>query len=54
MTEALPNCRSCGTALTITLVDLGYSPLANSYVSRARAHTPDPRDPLHGGVCSEG
>ena len=53
MTEALPNCRSCGTALTITLVDLGYSPLANSYVPRERAHIPDPRYPLHVRVCSE-
>ncbi len=46
-----PKCRSCGAALTLTLVDLGLSPLANSYVPLSRAGTIDPRYPLHARVC---
>jgi SAM-dependent methyltransferase len=48
---AAPICQSCGTALTRTLVDLGMSPLANSYVDRDKAHLPDPLYPLHARVC---
>ena len=47
----LPVCRHCGAALTLTLVDLGLSPLANSYVPPERAGTTDPRYPLHARVC---
>ncbi len=50
-TNAIPKCRSCGASLDITLVDLGYSPLANSYVPPSRANKPDPRYPLHVRVC---
>ncbi len=50
MTQS-PTCRSCGAALTLTLVDLGLSPLANSYVPPARADRPDPVYPLHARVC---
>ncbi len=46
-----PTCRACGTDLKHTLVDLGLSPLANSYVSHDRADTEDPRYPLHARVC---
>ena len=33
MTEKPPACRFCGTPLTHTFVDLGKTPLANSYVT---------------------
>ncbi len=46
-----PTCRSCGAALSLTLVDLGLSPLANSYVPPDRAGTRDPMYPLHARVC---
>ncbi|NOC85796.1 MULTISPECIES: class I SAM-dependent methyltransferase [Ruegeria] len=48
-----PACRSCGAALTQTLVDLGLSPLANSYVPPERAGTACPRYPLHAWVCND-
>jgi len=46
-----PTCRSCGAPLTLTLVDLGLSPLANSYVPPERAGLRDPMYPLHARVC---
>ncbi len=46
-----PVCRHCGTDLTNTLVDLGQSPLANSYVPPDQADTPCPTYPLHARVC---
>lgn len=48
-----PVCRSCGATLTQTLVDLGLSPLANSYVPPERADTACPRYPLHAWVCND-
>jgi hypothetical protein len=47
----IPACRACGAPLTRTLVDLGLSPLANSYVAPERAGQPDPLYPLHARVC---
>ena len=47
-----PTCRACGTDLKHTLVDLGLSPLANSYVPLDQADQTDPRYPLHARVCS--
>ncbi|KZD00631.1 MULTISPECIES: class I SAM-dependent methyltransferase [unclassified Thalassospira] len=47
-----PTCRACGTDLKHTLVDLGLSALANSYVPMDRADQNDPRYPLHARVCS--
>ncbi|MCA8880922.1 MAG: methyltransferase domain-containing protein [Rhodobacteraceae bacterium] len=49
--DSEPTCRHCGAPLKLTLVDLGLSPLANSYVPPERAGTPDPRYPLHARVC---
>ncbi|GAA0622389.1 class I SAM-dependent methyltransferase [Thalassospira tepidiphila] len=46
-----PTCRACGTDLKHTLVDLGLSALANSYVPMDRADQNDPRYPLHARVC---
>lgn len=51
MPNTPPKCQYCGTPLTTTLVDLGLSPLSNSYVARDRADTPDPMYPLHTRVC---
>lgn len=50
MTE-YPQCRHCGAPLTRTFVDLGFSPLANSFVPRDRAETPCKLYPLHARVC---
>lgn len=47
-----PKCRACGAELNHTLVDLGDSPLANSYVTMDRKDTVDNRYPLHARVCS--
>ena len=46
-----PKCRSCGADLGLTLVDLGLSPLANSYVPLAEAGAPEAKYPLHARVC---
>ncbi|WP_170516150.1 class I SAM-dependent methyltransferase [Ruegeria atlantica] len=48
-----PACRHCGAPLSQTLVDLGLSPLANSYVPPERANTACPRYPLHAWVCND-
>jgi SAM-dependent methyltransferase len=46
-----PKCRNCGAPLTLTLVDLGLSPLANSYVPADRGDAPEAQYPLHTRVC---
>lgn len=46
-----PRCRHCGTEMPLTLVDLGLSAVANSYVPMARADEPEPKYPLHVRVC---
>ena len=46
-----PRCRSCGAPLSRTLVDLGLSPLANSYVPPERAGQGEAFYPLHAYVC---
>lgn len=46
-----PLCLSCGAPLALTLVDLGLSPLANSYVPPDRADEPEATYPLHARVC---
>jgi len=54
MTETLPSCRFCGTALTHTFVDLGRTPLANSYVTAEDvAAGRDATYPLHARVCPQ-
>ena len=44
-------CRSCAAPLTRSFVDLGRTPLANSYVPPHAAAMPDPTFPLHARVC---
>ena len=51
LTEA--NCRFCGTELRHTLVDLGMSPLCESYVSADRLNHMEPFYPLHVYVCEQ-
>jgi hypothetical protein len=47
-------CRFCGAVLTTTFVDLGETPLANSYLTAEEvAAGRDPRYPLHARVCGE-
>lgn len=45
-------CRFCGGELQYTFVDLGVSPLANSYVKPARMNQMEPFYPLHVRVCA--
>jgi SAM-dependent methyltransferase len=45
-------CRGCGAGLSDVMVDLGASPLANSYVPLDRAHTGERTVPLTVYVCS--
>ena len=44
-------CRSCGAALTETFADLGSSPLANSFLTRAQLDDAEPFYPLRVLVC---
>lgn len=47
-----PACRLCGAPLRHTLVDLGCTPLANSFVTAEQAaRGEDPAYPLHARVC---
>ena len=46
-------CRSCGTTLEHTFVDLGMSPLANSYLKPEQLNRMEPFYPLHVYVCEK-
>jgi hypothetical protein len=46
-------CRFCGAALTFTVVDLGMSPLCESYVSAEHVNQMEPFYPLHVYVCEQ-
>lgn len=45
------NCRFCHTPLTHTFVDLGMSPLCESYISQEQLNQMEPFYPLHVFVC---
>ncbi|HVM74963.1 MAG TPA: methyltransferase domain-containing protein, partial [Candidatus Saccharimonadales bacterium] len=47
----LPRCRFCDAPLQQTVVDLGMSPLCESYVSAAQINQMEPFYPLHVRVC---
>ena len=47
----LPTCRFCGEALEHTFVDLGMSPLCESYVPADRVNAMEAFYPLHAKVC---
>ena len=44
-------CRLCGAPLTHTFVDLGMSPLCESYIPAARLDEPEAFYPLHVRLC---
>lgn len=50
---ATRKCRHCGSDLTLTLVDLGLSPVANDYVNPENYAKPEPFYPLEALVCRE-
>ena len=48
-----PLCRFCAAPLTQSFIDLGATPLANSYLSAADLEKPEARFPLHARVCTK-
>ena len=48
-----PRCRLCGAPLFYTLVDLGMSPLCESYVARNQLNQAESFYPLHVYVCDQ-
>jgi C-methyltransferase C-terminal domain/Putative zinc binding domain/Methyltransferase domain len=48
---ALPGCRFCAAPLRHTFVDLGMSPLCESYVPAERVNAMEPFYPLHARIC---
>lgn len=46
-----PSCRFCGRPLTVTFVDLGMSPLCESFVSAGNLNAMEPFYPLRVHVC---
>jgi hypothetical protein len=50
---ALPRCRFCDAPLRHTFVDLGMSPLCESYLSTEQLNRMEPFYPLHVFVCSQ-
>ncbi len=51
MAQSDLHCRFCKAALTHTFVDLGRTPLANSYLPEAALGEAEPSYPLHARVC---
>ena len=49
--SSFPLCRLCGADLTRTFVDLGMSPLCESYVAAQRLDEPEVFYPLHVRLC---
>ena len=47
------SCRFCGTPLKHRFVDLGLTPLANSYLTAKQLAKPEPKYPLRAYVCSD-
>lgn len=52
-TEVSAHCRFCGAGLEHTFVDLGMSPLCESYLSAEQLNQMEPFYPLHVYVCAE-
>ena len=52
MESALPICRFCRNPIRRTVVDLGMSPLCESYVEADRLDDMEPFYPLHVRICS--
>lgn len=51
LAEPQASCRFCGAPLTESVIDLGSTPLANSYLDLAAAQRHEPSYPLHAYVC---
>lgn len=49
----MPTCRFCGATLSRTFVDLGMSPLCESYLTREQLNHMEPFYPLHAYVCEQ-
>ncbi|MFL5911492.1 MAG: methyltransferase domain-containing protein [Gaiellaceae bacterium] len=50
---SVPDCRSCGTPLEHTFIDLGEQPLSNGFLTPEQLEAgDDPHYPLHVRVCS--
>src|SRR5262249_32748892 len=47
------NCRFCEAPLELTMVDLGKSPLCESFLPAERLETMEPFYPLHVRVCTQ-
>jgi hypothetical protein len=45
------NCRGCNSKLSLTLIDLGLSPIANNLLSNPSHDTADKHYPLHAMTC---
>ena len=50
--NSFPLCRFCRAPLRATFVDLGSTPLANSYLAPDELGAPEPTFPLHARLCS--
>jgi SAM-dependent methyltransferase len=50
---SVPTCRICNARLTRTFVDLGMSPLCESYLAAERLDQPETFYPLHVRICDE-
>jgi len=48
-----PNCRSCGTALVVSLCDLGVTPFSNSFLRESDLDRGEVFYPLHPRVCEQ-
>ena len=48
-----PSCRSCGSAQMVSFIDLGMSPLCESFVPAGRLNAMEPFYPLHAYTCSD-
>jgi Putative zinc binding domain/Methyltransferase domain len=52
-TEATAHCRFCNASLRHTFVELGMSPLCESYITAQQLNRMEPFYPLHVKVCKE-
>jgi len=48
-----PHCRFCAAPLTLSLVDLGNTPLSNAYLPPHKLAESEPSYPLHARVCGQ-
>jgi SAM-dependent methyltransferase len=53
MTGSTPSCRLCGRPLARTFVDLGKSPLCESFLTTEQLDQVEPFYPLHVRICDE-